>query len=167
LEDLVATLGVLVALACIGMAHWSGDARWDGVGSIIIGLMMGAIAVKLGLMNRRLLLGHAMNPEREAEVRAFLEAQPSIEAVHLLRTRVIATGQFKLQADLDFDGTVIGRAMSGWVRERLPTADSEIEAFSAAVGEEATRRIALEVDRLERELRIRFPELKFMDLEAD
>ena len=170
-EDLVATLGVLVALACIGLAHWTGDMRWDGVGSVLIGLMMGWIAIKLGLMNRRLLLGHALSAERESEVRTFLEEQPSIEAVQRLRTRVIATGQFKLQADLDFDGSEICRGMSGWVRERLPqsteTDSATLENFSAAVGEEAARRIALEVDRIERELKTRFPELKFMDLEAD
>lgn len=186
LEDLVATLGVLVALLCIGLAHWTGDARWDGIGSVLIGLMMGAIAVKLALMNRRLLLGHALSPEREAEVQQFLEAQPSVEVVRSLRTRVIATGQFKLQADLDFDGTVIGKNMSGWIKERLPknldptdsnntpshgepttSYNSAIETFSADVGEEVANRIALEVDRIERELQLRFPELKFMDLEAD
>ncbi len=167
LEDLVATLGVLIALACIGVSYWTGDSRWDGVGSILIGLMMGWIAIQLGMMNRRLLLGQAMSSEREAEVRNFLEQQPSIEAVHRLRTRVVATGQFKLQAELDFDGTVIGLGMSGWVKQRLPENEASIEPFSAAVGEEAARRIASEVDRIEAELQRRFPELKFMDLEAD
>ena len=128
---------------------------------------MGWIAIQLGMMNRRLLLGQAMSSEREAEVRNFLEQQPSIEAVHRLRTRVVATGQFKLQAELDFDGTVIGLGMSGWVKQRLPENEASIEPFSAAVGEEAARRIASEVDRIEAELQRRFPELKFMDLEAD
>jgi divalent metal cation (Fe/Co/Zn/Cd) transporter len=45
------------------MTHYTGTAVWDAVGSIGIGLLLGAIATFLVQKNRQLLLGRSMNPK--------------------------------------------------------------------------------------------------------
>jgi len=169
LEDAVATAGVIVAMVCIGIAHWTGDARWDGFGSILIGLMMGGIAIRLGVMNRDLLLGHALEPSREQEVLACLEQEEAVEAVRGLKTRVLASGEFKLQADIDFDGRVLGARLAEWAGVQCPEGRTgeDWNAFCSEFGEEMTTLLAQEVDQIEERLRARFPELVFMDLETD
>ena len=57
LEDLAACIGVLIALFAIGLSQWTENPVWDSIGSIVIGVMMGMIAVWLGYQNRLLVLG--------------------------------------------------------------------------------------------------------------
>ncbi|RMH01835.1 MAG: cation diffusion facilitator family transporter [Planctomycetota bacterium] len=169
LEDTVACLGVLIALACVGLARLTGEPRWDALGSILVGLLMGAVAVWLGIRNRELLLGPAAPPELVAEAVEFLRAQPSVLRVARVRSRVVSADHFRLQVDLDFNGAWFGRRLDGWVRARLPEPGDRdaAERFAEDFGREILDQVAREVDRLERELAARFPALAFIDLEAD
>jgi zinc transporter 9 len=132
-EDLAACLGVLIAVACIALSQWTGDPVWDSVGSILIGVMMGAIAVWLGYQNRILILGRAIPDETRLATLEYLAAQPSIGSVHAVQSRVIGAADYRLKADVRFDGRALGD----------------------------------EVDRLERELQARHPELRHLDFEVD
>ncbi len=169
LEDAVACLGVLVAFVCIGLAHATGDTRWDAVGSILIGAMMGGIAIWLGVKNRTLLLGRAASPELVADAVDFLRAQPSVLKVSRVRSRVVSADHVKLQVDIDFNGAWFGRELDGWVRSRLPERDDRpaAERFAEDFGRVMLDRVGEEVDRIEREMLARFPRLRFIELEAD
>ncbi len=164
LEDLVATLGVLVAFACIGLARWTGDPFWDSLGSILVGLMMGAVAVWLAMRNRHLLLGQALATERQQEIRSFLESRPAVEAVRAMKSRVVGAGAFKLQADLDFNGRAIGEKLAPHWQDRF---SEDAQAVCVEFAEAVVQEIALETDRIERDLRARFPELVWLDIESD
>ncbi|MBC8328497.1 MAG: cation diffusion facilitator family transporter [Planctomycetes bacterium] len=169
LEDAVACLGVLIALGCIGLAHLTGEPRWDALGSILIGLLMGGIAIWLGVKNRELLLGRAASPELVEAAVDFLRSQPSVLRVSRVRSRVVSADDVKLQVDLDFNGAWFGRQLDGWARARLPQPEDRpaAEQFAEDFGRELIDRLGLEVDRLERELTARFPRLRFIELEAD
>ena len=41
------------------MAHWTGDGRWDALGSIAIGLLLIAIAIVLIIEMKGLLIGES------------------------------------------------------------------------------------------------------------
>jgi len=169
LEDAVAVLGVFVALAAIGLAEWTGEPRWDALGSILIGLMMGGVAFWLARKNHQLLLGHALPPEVHEQVLAFLRAQPSIRGVRSLRSRLLAAGRFRIQADLDFDGAWFGRHLEAWSSAHWPLPDLKDGSarYTEACAEALFEALGEEIDRLEAELERRFPALSHIDLEAD
>jgi zinc transporter 9 len=168
-EDLVATGGALLALACIGLSHWTGLAWIDALGSILIGVMLGAVAIYLGMSNRELLLGKAIPQAAQREISAFLRAQPSVERLGVVHTRVLGAEQYKLQAQVDFDGRHLGRALAPWVAAEAPglRTPEACERFAGEFGERVMQELAREVDRLEGELRARHPELRHIDLEVD
>src|SRR4051794_1218240 len=57
LEDSGALLGLLIALIGVLLAKATGNARWDAVGSLAIGLLLVAIAVVLAIEMKGLLIG--------------------------------------------------------------------------------------------------------------
>lgn len=75
-EDLAALLGLAIATVCLLLAWLTGDVRWDGVGSIIVGALLVATAVLLAIEVKSLLIGEApstdFRPAIEKEVRALL-----------------------------------------------------------------------------------------------
>ena len=62
LEDLGALLGLSIALGGVVLAATTGNARWDAIGSIAIGLLLGVIAVILAIEMKSLLIGESATP---------------------------------------------------------------------------------------------------------
>lgn len=166
-EDFVATLGVLVASAGIGLAYWTGDPRFDAASSIAIGLLLGLVAIWLGYRNRQLILGPAIPKDVEEGAVAFLTAEPSVVGVRDVKTRILAADRFRLKAEIEYDGRVIAKSHVDWVKEQLERPDFDHEKFAHDFGERMMEALADEVDRLEDELRKRFPRLKHLDFEVD
>ncbi|RMG17651.1 MAG: cation diffusion facilitator family transporter [Deltaproteobacteria bacterium] len=168
-EDGVACLGVIVAAAGIGLSYLTGSHVPDALGSIVIGLLLGAVAISLGLKNRELILGQAIPEEEREAIRRFLAAQPTVRGIRAFRSRVLGADTFRMKADVDFDGRRLGEAQAAWVAEQLPHLDSPeaIRRFSGEFGARVVEALGDEVDRIEAEMKARFPELRYIDLEAD
>lgn len=168
-EDLIATIGVLVAAAGIGLAYLTGNPIFDSISSILIGLLLGLLAIWLGWRNRVLILGPAISEKKSAEIRSYLEKQPSVITVRTLRTRILAASSFGLAAEVDYDGKALGKRHANWARENVPkgATEEEWEAFASEFGERLLDALGHEVDRIEAELVKQFPRLRHVDIEAD
>ena len=71
LEDTGAEIGLSFALSGLLMAHWTGDGRWDALGSIAIGLLLITIAIVLIIEMKGLLIGESAS---KADVDAIAAA---------------------------------------------------------------------------------------------
>ena len=89
-EDGLALVGLPIAAAFLGLALWTGNPVWDGVGSLVIGLMLMGFSVFLGTQIRRLLVGVGFSPRDTARVRALIQAEPAVE--HLLSMQSMYLG---------------------------------------------------------------------------
>jgi divalent metal cation (Fe/Co/Zn/Cd) transporter len=106
-EDLAALAGLAVALVGIAVSHATGDVLWDGMASIVVGLMLGFVAYVLAKDSMSLLIGKAMTARDEETIRAIVVANSDVcEIVHL-RTmhlgpeEVIAAIKVRFSAALD------------------------------------------------------------------
>ncbi|MCC5580453.1 cation diffusion facilitator family transporter [Microtetraspora sp. AC03309] len=86
LEDLGALLGLVFALFGVAMAVVTGDGVWDGVGTMMIGVLLAAIAVVLALETKSLLIGESAAPEIEERICSALEGAPEVTKVIHMRT---------------------------------------------------------------------------------
>ncbi|WP_433223078.1 cation diffusion facilitator family transporter [Microtetraspora malaysiensis] len=86
LEDFGALLGLLFALFGVAMAVVTGDGIWDGIGTLMIGLLLAAIAVILAVETKSLLIGESAAPEVEERICAALEGTPEVTRVIHMRT---------------------------------------------------------------------------------
>jgi len=170
-EDGIATIGVLVAFAGIGLTHLTGNSIYDAASSIVIGVLLGLMAVWLGWRNRVLLLGPAIPEPIQKSIVEFLEAQPSIDSIRLVRTRIVGAERFRLAVELDYDGRYLGELQLDWVEEQARAGEFETpegrKRFTAEFGHRLSEALGDEVDRLELELSNRFPRIKHIDLEVD
>ncbi|WP_066372977.1 cation diffusion facilitator family transporter [Herbidospora mongoliensis] len=86
LEDLGALLGLIFALFGVTMAVVTGEPIWDGIGTIMIGVLLGAIAIILAIETKSLLIGESAGPEVDAQIREALESAPEVTRVIHMRT---------------------------------------------------------------------------------
>ncbi len=88
-EDLAALLGLVIAAAMLGLTLLTGNAVYDALGSILIGLLLIGVALMVGHEVHALLLGEADAEIRDA-VTAFLQQQSGV--VRVLNTWAINHG---------------------------------------------------------------------------
>ncbi|WP_248961786.1 cation diffusion facilitator family transporter [Sphaerisporangium perillae] len=86
LEDLGALLGLVFALFGVAMAVVTGDGVWDGIGTLMIGVLLAIIAVILAIETKSLLIGESATPEVEDKICEALEGAPEVSRVIHLRT---------------------------------------------------------------------------------
>jgi cation diffusion facilitator family transporter len=102
LEDSGALVGLLFALIGITLAEITGNARWDALGSIGIGLLLGVIAVILAIEMKSLLIGEAVAPDVDAAIRAAILGGPEVTRIIHLRTSHLGPDDVVLAAKLEF-----------------------------------------------------------------
>jgi cation diffusion facilitator family transporter len=124
-EDAAALIGIVIAAAGIGMHELTGVAAWDAVGSILVGVLLGVVAVVLIDRNRRFLTGEPGSPDLQAAALARLEQLPDVAAVRYLRLEFIGPKQLFLVASVD----LIGDDVESSVARRLRRLEREVETF--------------------------------------
>ena len=103
-EDSAALIGLVIAAAALAAHQLSGSAIPDAVGSILIGLLLAAVAIVLINRNRRFLVGEEADPRvRAAALRALL-ASPEVARVTYLRLEVVGPRTVSVIGDVDLTG---------------------------------------------------------------
>jgi cation diffusion facilitator family transporter len=86
LEDVAAEIGLAFAFAGVTLAALTGNGRWDGAGSLAIGLLLAAAAAILAVEMKSLLIGEAASAEVQRTIIATLEEGPEVDRVIHMRT---------------------------------------------------------------------------------
>jgi divalent metal cation (Fe/Co/Zn/Cd) transporter len=129
LEDAGALLGLACALVGVSLAVLTGQSRFDAVGSIAIGLLLGVIAVTLGTEMRSLLIGEAASQAEVAAIRAALSDGPVVRRLIHLRSLQLGPEELLVGAKVEFDPALtlveVARAIDAAerrVRAKVPSA---------------------------------------------
>ncbi len=83
LEDTAALLGLALALVGVGAAVVTGDGVWDGVGTVMIGVLLVVVAVVLGIETKSLLLGEGASPADVAAIETALPGDGVGRVIHM------------------------------------------------------------------------------------
>ncbi len=101
LEDLGALVGLLFALTGLTLTEVTGDAAWDGLATLFIGLLLVAIAAILVVEMKSLLIGESATPEHEADIRAAIAATPDVRGLIHMRTLHLGPDELLVAAKID------------------------------------------------------------------
>ena len=171
LEDASAVLGIGIAAGCIGLTQVTGNAVWDGVGSVAIGVLLGTSAVFLIDRNRRFLLGPTPPTEAVSRMLEVLEQNPVVDRILDVKVSQLGAEEMRFKAEITFDGRELARRIltdrdlrAAWSALDGPEA---LERLLVDFGGEVTDAIGDEVDRIEQKLGEAAPEARHVDLEPD
>ncbi len=127
LEDSAALLSIIVAVTGLALARITGEPRWDAAASMVIGLILVAVAAFLAYENYSLLLGESATPEQERMIRERLAADLavrdvlSLQTLHLGPTAVLVSARIWFRPELisaEIEDAV--RRLEDAVRRALP-----------------------------------------------
>jgi cation diffusion facilitator family transporter len=126
-EEAAALVGLLVAAVGIALSYRFDKPEWDGVASLIIGLLLAGVAVVLIRESRGLLIGEGIRPETARAIRSLALEQPKVRDAGRILSMYIGPDDVLVTMDLDFDdGTEAADAAAAiaaverQVRDRYP-----------------------------------------------
>jgi cation diffusion facilitator family transporter len=136
-ENSAAVLGLVFALGALVLAKETGDGRWDGVGSLAIGLVLVGVATFLAREVKSLLVGEAADASLTKVVEELVELDPNVDKA--LRVLTLQQGPGEIVV-----------AMKLKMRSGMHT-DELVEA----------------INQFERDLKARLPEVRWSFIEPD
>ncbi|OYE05128.1 cation diffusion facilitator family transporter [Nostoc sp. 'Peltigera membranacea cyanobiont' 232] len=136
LEDTAAILGLFVALIGIFLGHLFKNLYFDGIASIIIGIILAIVAALLARESKGLLVGESANPQTIANIRSLSKTEPGVQEVIRVLTMQLAPHEVLLNLEIQFSKNLTGED------------------------------IALTVESLETKIRQKYPEIKQIFIEA-
>lgn len=129
LEDLGAMIGLVFALLGVSLAAVTGDPLYDALGTLLIGLLLCAVAVVLAVEMKSLLIGESATEDATARIRDALASSPGIAAVLHLETQHLGPDELLVGAKVQLaeeqslaDAVACIDAAEARVREAVPEA---------------------------------------------
>ena len=151
-EDSAALIGIVIAFTGLLLTQYQvgGEvgAYWDGLASILIGVVLAVVAFVLARASRGLLLGEAANAKVVAAIKGAIESHPNCERVvelltmHLAPKQILINAHVRLRQDLT-TGDVVKSIEE--VEERIKRAEPKVEMIflEVARGDQVDRHQAV------------------------
>ena len=169
LEDSAACVGILMALGGIVATYLTGQPMWDAIASIGIGVLLAGIAVWLIARNHDLLVGPAVPTEDQEKIRAILAANPVVERIVHLRTRMMDTFTYRVAVDVEFDGEKIAAKLEGPLKEAYEKIESyeDFRRFTVLYADQIVEQLGDEIDAIETAIKRDVPRARYLDIETE
>jgi cation diffusion facilitator family transporter len=103
-EDSAALIGLAIAFTGIVLHQLTGSPVWDSVGSILVGVLLGFVALVLIDRNRRFLVGQGVGPELTRTVTGLMLGRPEVDRVTYVHLEYVGPERVFLVAAVDLRG---------------------------------------------------------------
>lgn len=130
LEDAGALFGLVIALFFLVLAKVTGNAQFDGVGTLCIGVLLGIIAIVLAIEMKSLLIGESATEEEQAKLVGAIERSPYVERLIHIQTQHLGPDELLVGAKVAFNAGMTTRELADAIndleiriREDVPIAD--------------------------------------------
>ena len=171
-EDGVACLWVLIAFASLILYSVTWNSIWDGLGSLIVGLLLAVMAVLLIMKNRAFLLGKAIPPKLRKEIIEHIEADPIIDKVLDFKSSILDVDVYHIKCEIECNGTALMKELGkhNYFRNEYEDVKDDYQAFLEFCIDftgRLPRLLGTRIDDLESSIRKEFPQVRHIDLEIN
>lgn len=122
-EDAMALIGLVIAAAGMALHQITGDPVWDAIGSILVGLLLGVVAIFLIARNTAFLSGEGGSPLARQHLLHLLVEHPDIESVSFLHLEWVGADRLFLVASVD----LVGDPREAELQQRIQAIEDRLE----------------------------------------
>lgn len=170
-EDGAALTGILIAATSVILTQLTGASYWDAVGSILVGVLLGVVAVSLMAINRQLLLGRAAPKHIRKKIFTILLHEKVVDEVHDFKTVMLATDGYRVKAEIEVNGEYLANRI--FDSREFKREYEEIKSYQDFVkfcsdfSDEVVRTLGTEINCLEEKIEKEVPTVRHIDIETN
>ncbi len=127
--DILAIAGNLIAILTLVVVKLSGNAIYDGIGSILIGVLLGIFAIFLIRDVKGLLIGEAASPIIYEKIISLISQNKAVNSIVNIKTMHLSPTEILLNADLEFKDNLGTEEIEKTIDEIEKSLKNEIEGL--------------------------------------
>lgn len=108
-EDSAAVCGAFVAAVCIGLTSYLDSPIPDAIGSLLVGVMLAAVATLVIYTSVPALVGRSIKLDQLDKINQELESDAMIKAIHDVKGIDMGNSMIRYKAEIDFNGRELTR----------------------------------------------------------
>ncbi|MFA6386602.1 MAG: cation diffusion facilitator family transporter [Candidatus Paceibacterota bacterium] len=171
-EDSAAVLGVLVALTAQGLMYMTGSSIYDSVGGIIVGLILGFLAVVLIIKNHNYIIGKSLEDDVTEEIKELLLEDPCIENVSEFKSVAIDINKYRIYTTVEWNGSPLYEEIyeAGDLKEEFDNIKNDFRKFTKLMfktTDRIPRLVGNRIDEIEKRIKEKFPQIAYVDIEIN
>ena len=171
-EDSAAVAGVLVALLAQLLMFLTKNSLYDSVGGIIVGLILGFLAIVLIIKNHQYIIGKSINDETQEGIEELLLEDPCVEKIIEFKSVAVDIGKYRIYTSVEWNGTPLYEEIyrAGELREEYEEIRNDFGEFTKLMfkmTDRVPRLVGNHIDEIEKNIRDRFPEVVYVDIEIN
>ncbi len=116
-EDATALLGLVIAFVAVLVSDLTGQALWDPLGSVCIGLLLCGVAIALARLTHGLLIGASAHPEEEGQALEITESVSGVVRVTQILTFHVGPDVVILSMKIAFDQGMVVETVEDTINE--------------------------------------------------
>jgi cation diffusion facilitator family transporter len=141
IEDTAALLGLVIALLSVFLGQMTGWAYFDGLGSVLIGVLLVSVSLFFAVECKALLVGEGLLAEDVEKITAILKADPHISTFRKPLSVYFGPADVLVNLDVNFDDSLTPDLIEATI-DRI---ESRVKAAIPAV-----TRICIEAESLQK-----------------
>jgi len=171
-EDSAAVLGVIVALTSQFLMHFTGNNVYDSIGGIIVGLILGFLAVLLIVKNHQYIIGKSLDEEMTDEIIEFLLEDPCIENILEFKSVAVDINKYRIFTTVEWNGSPLYEEIyeAGDLREEFEEIKDDFREFTKLMfktTDRIPRLVGSHIDKIENKIIAKFPHIAYVDIEIN
>lgn len=171
-EDSAAVLGVLVALIAQGLMYVTGNNIYDSVGGIIVGLILGFLAILLIIKNHNYIIGKSLDDKVTEEIKELLLEDPCIENVSEFKSVAVDINKYRIYTTVEWNGSPLYEEIyeAGDLKEEFDNIKNDFREFTKLMfktTDRIPRLVGNRIDEIEKRIKEKFPQIAYVDIEIN
>jgi zinc transporter 9 len=171
-EDSAAVLGVLVALSAQTLTHFTNNYIYDSIGGIIVGLILGFLAILLITKNHQYIIGKSLDKKTTEEIVEFLLADPCIEHISEFKSVAVDINKYRIYTTVEWNGSPLYEEIykAGDLKEEFDNIKDDFKKFTKLIfktTDRIPRLIGKHIDKIEKRITEQFPQVAYVDIEIN
>jgi len=171
-EDGAAVLGVVVALIAQFLMYLTGNNIYDSLGGILIGLILGFLAIVLIIKNHQYIIGKPLQKEIKKEIIEELEKDPCIERVVEFKSAAVDIGKYRIFITVEWNGSPLYEEIyeAGDLKEEFKSIKNDFKEFTKLMlktTDRIPRLLGSRIDIIEKNIVEKFPQIAYVDIEIN
>ncbi len=171
-EDSVAVLGVLIALVAQWVTYVTGNIVYDSIGGIVVGLILGFLAILLITKNHQYIIGKSLNKETTEEIIEALEKDPCVEKIIEFKSVAVDIGQYRIFATVEWNGSPLYEEIyeAGDLKVEFDEVRKDFKKFAKLMfrtTDRIPRLVGNHIDTIEKNIIKQFPQIAYVDIEIN
>jgi len=171
-EDGAAVLGIIVALVAQFLIYATGNNIYDSIGGIIVGCILGFLAIMLIVKNHQYIIGKSLDEKEIEEIIEFLLKDPCVEKISEFKSVAIDVNKYRIYTTVEWNGSPLYEEIydDGDLKKEFETIKDNFSEFTKLMfktTDRIPRLVGNHINKIEKKLREKFPHIAYIDIEIN